>query len=102
MHNYTQLLISGNDKNKQLTLLSQRKLALTGRNMLMALLNSEGHLKKIKKPGGTLKKIQAYIFLFMSSMPNAARVTVFFRIKSTRLMGTKQNCRNRTPQAFLG
>jgi hypothetical protein len=31
-HNYTPLLISGNDKNKQLTLLSQRKLALTVRN----------------------------------------------------------------------
>jgi hypothetical protein len=34
MHNYTgtPLLIIGNDKNKQLTLLSQRKLALTKRN----------------------------------------------------------------------
>jgi hypothetical protein len=30
---YTPLLISRNDKHKQLTLLSQRKLALTGRNM---------------------------------------------------------------------
>ncbi len=29
MHNYTPTGISGNDKNKQLTLLSQRKLALT-------------------------------------------------------------------------
>jgi hypothetical protein len=29
MHNYTPLVISGNDKTKQLTLLSQRKLALT-------------------------------------------------------------------------
>jgi hypothetical protein len=29
MHNYTPLVISGNDKNKQLTFLSQRKLALT-------------------------------------------------------------------------
>jgi hypothetical protein len=37
MHNYTPLVISGNGKNKQLTLLSQCKLALTGRNMSMAL-----------------------------------------------------------------
>jgi hypothetical protein len=37
MHNYTTLVISGNDKNKQLTLLSQCKLAFSERNMLMAL-----------------------------------------------------------------
>jgi hypothetical protein len=37
MHNYTPLVISGNDKNKQLTLLSQSKLALTGINTLFAL-----------------------------------------------------------------
>jgi hypothetical protein len=37
MHNYTPLLISGNDISKQLTLLSQRKLALTARNTLFAL-----------------------------------------------------------------
>jgi hypothetical protein len=30
-------LITGSDKNKQLTLISQCKLAFTGRNMLMAL-----------------------------------------------------------------
>ncbi len=35
MHNYTPLVISGNDKNKQLTLLSQCKHALNGRNMWM-------------------------------------------------------------------
>jgi hypothetical protein len=33
IHNYTTLVISRNDKNKQLTLLSQRKLALTGRKI---------------------------------------------------------------------
>jgi hypothetical protein len=37
MHNYTSLVIGGNDKNKQLTLLSQRKVALTERNTLFAL-----------------------------------------------------------------
>jgi hypothetical protein len=37
LHNYNPLVISGNDKNKQLTLSSQRKLAITGRNMEMAL-----------------------------------------------------------------
>jgi hypothetical protein len=36
VHNYTPIVISGNDKNKQLTLLSQCKLALTGRNKLFA------------------------------------------------------------------
>jgi hypothetical protein len=33
MHRYTPLVISGNDKNKQLTLLIQRKLTLTRKNM---------------------------------------------------------------------
>jgi hypothetical protein len=37
MHNYTPLVISMNDKNKQLKLLSQRKLALTARNALFVL-----------------------------------------------------------------
>jgi hypothetical protein len=37
MHNYTPLVISRNDKNMQLTLLSQRKLALTARNTRFAL-----------------------------------------------------------------
>jgi hypothetical protein len=37
MHNYLPLVIRGNDNNKQLTLSCQCKLALTGRNMLMAL-----------------------------------------------------------------
>jgi hypothetical protein len=32
VHNFTPLVISVNDKNKQLTLLSQRKLALTAIN----------------------------------------------------------------------
>ncbi len=49
MHNYTPFVISGNDKNKQLTLLSQRKLAFTGRNMLMALCKFGGTSKKILK-----------------------------------------------------
>jgi hypothetical protein len=37
IHNYTPLVISRNDKNKQLTLFSQRKLALTARNTLFAI-----------------------------------------------------------------
>jgi hypothetical protein len=46
-------VISENDKNKQLTLLSQCKLAFTGRNMLKnGSANSEGNLKK--KPGAML------------------------------------------------
>jgi hypothetical protein len=39
MHYYTPFVISGNDKNKQLTLLSQRKLALTARKTHFALYN---------------------------------------------------------------
>jgi hypothetical protein len=35
-NNYSLLVISWNDKNKKLTLLSQRKLALTTRNTLFA------------------------------------------------------------------
>jgi hypothetical protein len=35
-NNYTPLAISKNDKNKQLTLLNQRKLAFTARNALFA------------------------------------------------------------------
>jgi hypothetical protein len=34
VNNYTPLAISRNDKNKQLTLLSQHKLALTAKNFL--------------------------------------------------------------------
>jgi hypothetical protein len=39
MYNYTPLVISRNDKNKQLTLLSQRKISLTTKNIIFALLN---------------------------------------------------------------
>jgi hypothetical protein len=39
INNYTPLVISRNDKNKLLTLLSQRKLALTAINKLSALIN---------------------------------------------------------------
>jgi hypothetical protein len=37
MNNYTPHVISGNDKNKHLTLLSQRTLGLTAANTLFAL-----------------------------------------------------------------
>jgi hypothetical protein len=37
MNNHTPLVICGNDKNKQITLLSQRKLALTAGNTIFAL-----------------------------------------------------------------
>jgi hypothetical protein len=48
MHNYTLLVISGNAK-KHLTLLCQRKLALTASNSLFALCNYGGAPKKFKK-----------------------------------------------------
>jgi hypothetical protein len=47
MHSYTPLVISGNDKNKQLTLLSQRKLALTTINTFF-IIKSSGPLKNLK------------------------------------------------------
>jgi hypothetical protein len=53
MHNYTPLVINGNDKNKQLTLLSQGKLALTSRKTLFdfCVIKSLEHIKKnIKWP----------------------------------------------------
>jgi hypothetical protein len=46
MHNYTPLAISVNEKNKTAKLLSQRKLAITGKNMVNGCVNSEGHPKK--------------------------------------------------------
>jgi hypothetical protein len=47
MYNYTPLVINGNDKNKQLTSLGQRKLAITSRNTLFILKKSLKHLKNI-------------------------------------------------------
>jgi hypothetical protein len=52
MHNYAPLVISRNEKNKQLTLLSQSKLALTGN--VNGYVYSEGHLEKIEKPDAIL------------------------------------------------
>jgi hypothetical protein len=45
MNNYTPLMISWNDQNKQLTLFSQRKLVLTARNTFFAFKKSLEHLK---------------------------------------------------------
>jgi hypothetical protein len=50
MNNYTPLVISSNDKNKQLILLSQQKLALTAQNKLFA--SSEA--LKIEKTSASL------------------------------------------------
>jgi hypothetical protein len=48
IHSYTPLVISRNDKNKQLTLLIHRKLAVTGRKTLFEV-KIDGSTKKIKK-----------------------------------------------------
>jgi hypothetical protein len=50
------------DKNRQITLLSQCKLAFTGRNVLMAL-KIRRNIKKIEKPGLTLLMAQIYPFM---------------------------------------
>ena len=76
MNNYTPLVISRNDNNKQLTLISQRKLALT-----------EKIRKWLCKFGGTSKTIknQARRFFRPISInvchqkPNSARETVPFK-----------------------
>ncbi len=65
---------------RQLTLLSQCELAFTGRNLVMALKNLEGHLKKNQnQTGATL--LQAQIYPFMSSKAqSAARETLHLLI----------------------
>jgi len=60
MHNYTPLVISGNDKNKQLTSLGQRKLAITSRNTLFVLKKSLEHLKN--KKNGFFLKLTIHVF----------------------------------------
>jgi hypothetical protein len=52
------------DKNKQLTLLSQCRLAFTGKNVLLAL-KIRRDIKTLSKPGSTI--ILAKIYPFMSS-----------------------------------
>jgi hypothetical protein len=49
MNNYTPLLINRNDKNKQLTLLSQHKFALTGKKYVNGSVNFEGQLKNLNE-----------------------------------------------------
>jgi hypothetical protein len=49
MHSNTPLVISGNDKNKQLTLLGHRKQALTATDTLVALKKHQRPLKIKKK-----------------------------------------------------
>jgi hypothetical protein len=73
MDNYTPLSISRNDKNKQLTLLSQRKLALTARNTLL--------LQKIIVAPKKFKKWPRPLFRPKTNhtcrqKPNPSRVTV--------------------------
>jgi hypothetical protein len=53
MANFSPLAISKNDKNKQLTLLSQRKLALTAENKNFCILKSSEPLK-IENPAASL------------------------------------------------
>ncbi len=60
MHNYTPLVISVNDKNKQLTSLGQRKLAITLRNTLFVWKKSLEHLKNIKN--GLVLKLTIHVF----------------------------------------
>jgi hypothetical protein len=52
INNYTPLVISGNDKNKQLTLLSQCKLALAARNTFFhnTIIGAPKKLEKLPHP----------------------------------------------------
>jgi hypothetical protein len=72
MNNYTPLLISMNDKNKQLKLLSQRKLALTAGNTLI---KSFKHLKK-KFKKWTCPLLRAETNHTCHQKPNPSRATV--------------------------
>jgi hypothetical protein len=62
MNNYTPLVISRNDKNKQLTLLSQLKLALTAINFLY--LKSSESLITINVPVVFMAR---YVMVFRSA-----------------------------------
>jgi hypothetical protein len=60
MHNFIPLVISGKDKNKQLTLLTQRKLAFTGKMSLYI----RRDIQKNVKPGASF--IPACTILYIS------------------------------------
>jgi hypothetical protein len=72
MNNYTPLAISGNDKNKQLTLLTQRKLAFTARiPFLRYTVKSLEHLKNplyMPKTNHTVYVIESQIYLVRQSL----------------------------------
>ncbi len=68
MHNFTPLVINGKDKNKQLTLLTQRKLAFTGRHTIC---------KWLCKFGRTSKNLVRHVSIYWCHRkPNTARETV--------------------------
>jgi hypothetical protein len=74
VNNYTPLLISRNDKNKQLTLLSQHKLALIGKKYVNGSVNLEGNKNK-NLARRFLWPISIHI---CHQKPNTARETVPF------------------------
>jgi hypothetical protein len=77
-HSYTPLVISRNDKNKQLTLLGQRKLALTVRNTLFAIYIMEAP-KKFKKWPRPLFRLKTNHSCHQKSNPSCEKVPL--RIK---------------------
>ncbi len=80
LHNYTPVVISRNDKSKQLTLLSQRKLALTARNTFC--------VKKIKKWPRPLFMPKTNHTCHQN--PNPSRKTVPLNIRTDADTGTRQ------------
>ncbi len=65
------------DQNQQWTLLSQYKLAFTGRNIVMAV-EIQRDIQKTKKPGATL--FQACIYLLMSSKAQSSSWDISFNV----------------------
>ncbi len=74
MLNYILLVICRNDKNKQLTFLSQCKLAFTGKKYVSSSVNSEGHLNKLNTRRDTSSG--TYLSNICHQKPNTARETI--------------------------
>ncbi len=80
MHNYTPLVISENDKNKQLALLPM-KTPIYWKKYVNKSTNAEGHLKNIKKQARRLFRPRSIHLCHQKPIP--ARETVTLRKGST-------------------
>jgi hypothetical protein len=72
MHNYTPLVISGNDKNKQLTLLSQRKLTFNHKIYVKRLCKFVGTSENIKTRRDASSGLSIYPFMSSKAPPDGS------------------------------